>query len=72
MEVASEAIPKLSAPVVDELTAIEPVPVELPMVLPVTLPILTAPAETYIPQNTPGFVVALLEEVKLIFEIVFP
>ena len=41
---AALPIPKLIAPVVDEETETEPVPVDAPIVLPVVLPILALPA----------------------------
>ncbi len=42
----AEPMPKLVPPVPDVVTEMEPVPVPLPMVLPVTVPMFALPVET--------------------------
>ena len=67
-----EPMPKLVPPDPEVVIEIEPPPVPLPMVLPVTVPTFTEPACTKIPVHTPGSVVALLELVQNMFAMVFP
>jgi hypothetical protein len=70
--VPDEFIPTIAAPDPVDVIVIAFVPLEAPIVFPVTVPILTFPAETTIPHNVPAPVAVVAEVPRLIAVTVLP